>query len=301
MDKKKTAELLKSLPLAQHIPPNKLNGFLEFLQPVPIENGQIIFEEGSQGDSLFLIAEGKVRIEKKSGVGEKEQKQLAFLGTGDFFGEMALIEEIPRSAQAVAETDVLLFKLEKKALFKWLKSQPKEAVGFFVELVRVLSQRLRRTSQELTLLFDLSHLVLEKYASRREFISKMLREIIRHLEGSWSGGAYLYNEFNQEMELICTEGPTAPTLPPQLSNRSEGPTGWISPSTYCVLFPGKPDPMGVFLFQNKALMSLQEKNDIAVTLTATAHLASSCLENLQHQEEEVLKQRLKIAHGGATF
>ncbi|MBI4056476.1 MAG: cyclic nucleotide-binding domain-containing protein [Elusimicrobia bacterium] len=300
MESQKKIETLKSLSFSQRIPPKKLKEFSEFLHPLSFSSGEVIFEQGSRGDSLFIVGEGSVRIEKKSKGKEESVKPLALLGPGDFLGEMALIEEVPRSARAVAaHTPTLLFQLEKKNLFQWLKSQPKTTISFFVELVRILSQRLRRTTQELTLLADFSTHILKRYASSQEFLTQALKQIVSGLEGAWSGEAFLYNEFNQDWEFVSREGKLTQKLsnvpPPVPSSFNR----WLSPSAYLVGLPGASGIQGYFLFESSSPLSSQEKNETTITLLTLAKLASSCLENIRHLEEETLKNRLKTAHGTA--
>src|SRR5439155_21720661 len=124
----------------------------------------------------FLLAEGQVRIEKRVEAGGFAE--LALLSPGDVFGEMALIENVPRSARAVAHTDTTLFVLGRDDLSRWLRSDPATAVGFFVVLLRVLSDRLRRSSQELVLLYDLSHLTLQHFDVEADFLRAVLHGTI---------------------------------------------------------------------------------------------------------------------------
>ena len=79
-------------------------------------------------------------------------KDLAVLGPGDCFGEMAMIEDSPRSATATSSGDCVLFQLGRQDLNRWLKSRPEMAMEFFAEMVQEQSRRLRRTSNELALI-----------------------------------------------------------------------------------------------------------------------------------------------------
>ena len=66
-----------------------------------LRSGEVLFKEGAQGDEMYLIRSGKIRIVKDL---EGTQKTLAVIGEGEFFGEMALLDKRPRSASAIAET-----------------------------------------------------------------------------------------------------------------------------------------------------------------------------------------------------
>jgi CRP-like cAMP-binding protein len=82
--------------------------------------GSIIFNEGDTGDALFIIQSGQVRIAKKSA---EDEMTLAYLKSGDIFGEMGLLENQPRSASAFAHTDCSLMRVEGDN-FDQVMSQP---------------------------------------------------------------------------------------------------------------------------------------------------------------------------------
>jgi len=289
MTKPTLAENLRSLALFSHLSEAKLQELSRFLQELRFEAGEVIFEEGSHGDSLFLVAEGHIQIQKKLESAEGF-KELARLSPGDFFGEMALIEETPRSARAVAQTGVLVFQLARKELFSWLNSQPVMALGFFVELMRVFSQRLRHTSEELALLYDVSHLILGEFSSEKIFLADILRHVVPHLDGEWSAGAYLQNIYTEDIERVATYGPAA--LPENLTKDQVHKTGWVDAQSFRALLPGDRGPLGAITFVTKDPLSPRERNEASVTLTTVAHLVSSALLNIAHRIEEMHRSRL---------
>ena len=100
--------------------------------------GDIIFREGDEAHELFVIKSGQVRIQLGNCT-------LAEFSTNDIFGEMALIDNEPRSASAIAVTDVELVPVSEKQ-FLFLVSQ---TPYFALKLMRVLAQRLRVTNKTL--------------------------------------------------------------------------------------------------------------------------------------------------------
>lgn len=109
--------------------------------------GAVLFAEGDTGDKFFFLLKGKVRISQiVDGVGEEA---LAILEEGDYFGEMALILGVPRSAHAIAHTDVIVASIDRE-VFTHLISSNRE-LGFHVlwSFVLTLSERLRSTDQKL--------------------------------------------------------------------------------------------------------------------------------------------------------
>ncbi len=291
MDSTERTDRLKSLSLLQHLSREKLDELVKVLKVQAFPAGNVVFEEASRGDTMFLVAEGQVRIEKKVEAGGF--KELALLSPGDFFGEMALLEETPRSARAVAHTDATLFSLGRGDLDRWLKAEPVMALGFFVELMRGLSHRLRRTSEELVLLHDLSHLVLRKFADESTFLAAVLRLMVPHMEGDWSGAAYLYNEFNEDVDRVGAEGRATASLPPKIGAKDAA-NRWLDASTYCVALPNKDGaPLGFLLMRNALAMNPREKAEIEIALSAAAHLLSSALQNIKHETEQALRARLE--------
>jgi CRP-like cAMP-binding protein len=112
--------------------------------------GNLIFKEGSAGDKLYLILSGSVRISRQvPGMGEEA---LAILKAGDYFGEMALIDDFPRSADALAHETCRLFVLSKDRVADLLFVDRDLAYDLLWTFVRTLSARLRETNDKMTFL-----------------------------------------------------------------------------------------------------------------------------------------------------
>jgi CRP-like cAMP-binding protein len=101
-----------------------------------VKAGDVIFREGDQARELFVIKSGQVRIQ----IGNRT---ISELGSDSIFGEMALIDSEPRSATAIAVTDVELVAISEKQ-FLFLVSQ---TPYFALKVMRVLAQRLRATNK----------------------------------------------------------------------------------------------------------------------------------------------------------
>ena len=292
-------KLLKSLYLLDQIPDEQLAVLGEFLKPLELADGAVVFEEGSRGEGLYFVSSGQIRISKKIAGGKS--KDLAVLGPGDCFGEMALVETIARSATATALGPTTAFELARADLDRFLKSNPTLAMGFFSELVQVQSVRLRRTSSELALLFDLSNLFLEPHRTAKDLLPKLLDRVTPHLEGNWSASAHLYNPFNEEMEAVAKTGPgdLAATACPVGSADS---ALWVDDQTFYVCLPGPKRPLGYLIFRRDAALSGEAKGEIARTLTTVGRLLSSAIENINYRAEDALRARLQQSnHGLAQF
>lgn len=109
-----------------------------------LEAGEVLFDEGDKGDVMYLIREGKIKITKGKG---EDEKVLAILKEGDFFGEMAIIDGSPRSASAIAVTPTSLLVIDKETFKSKLKENP--LIEYTLE---TLTRRLRTTDEQIKLL-----------------------------------------------------------------------------------------------------------------------------------------------------
>ena len=111
--------------------------------------GTVLFREGDRGATMYVIRSGKVKIVKL--IGDTELT-LAVLGPGEFFGEMALLEGLPRSAGATVVEDALLIELERTAFEALVRKNGEIAV----RLLRRLSARLREADRQIQALMSRS-------------------------------------------------------------------------------------------------------------------------------------------------
>lgn len=102
--------------------------------------GEMICQQDSPGDSMYLVKSGKVQIYLP---GDPENIILAELGGGKFFGEMSLLDKSPRSANVVALEQTEIFVLTRKHVAYLLEKEPKIAAKVMIALARVLSARIR--------------------------------------------------------------------------------------------------------------------------------------------------------------
>jgi CRP/FNR family cyclic AMP-dependent transcriptional regulator len=113
-----------------------------------LRDGSMIFREGERGDKLYIVLDGRIRISKFiPGVGEEA---LTVLDRGDFFGEMALIDDKPRSADAKAhEADATVLSIDRATLNEILSMDPHASLQFLNLLCRMISRRLREINDKI--------------------------------------------------------------------------------------------------------------------------------------------------------
>ena len=106
-------------------------------------NGEVIFDEGEQGEAFYLVLEGEVLICHQG----QTDEPIATLGAGQFFGELALLDDAPRSAQARANDDCTLLVLFRGDFLGLMQSHGLIASKIAMQLARLLGARLRASSR----------------------------------------------------------------------------------------------------------------------------------------------------------
>ena len=109
--------------------------FSRFNQPEQYQAGDVLFDEGDTGDTIYVIQQGEVQV-------IHDGEPLAVLGVGELVGEMALIDNMPRSATVVALTDLIVVPVNRQHFNAMLYKTP----IFSVQVMQTISHRLRRTS-----------------------------------------------------------------------------------------------------------------------------------------------------------
>ena len=146
----KAVELLSKISLFSALQPSYLRRIAALGIEEDFDANAIIFKEGAQGDKMYLILSGAVRIGRQvPGMGEEA---LAVLRAGTHFGEMALIDDFPRSADARAHEACRLFVIRKEDLEDLLFVDRDLAYELLWNFVRTLSGRLRETNDKMTFL-----------------------------------------------------------------------------------------------------------------------------------------------------
>lgn len=133
--------ILAQVPLFSHLLNEGLDQLATKLHRRRFEHDQIIFHKNDPGSTLYIIISGKVKIALPSSEGE--HVLVALLSTGDFFGELSLLDGEARSATAIAAEDTDILTLDRDDLLLYLSENPKASTVILSEL----SLRLRRTDE----------------------------------------------------------------------------------------------------------------------------------------------------------
>lgn len=179
------------------------------MDEVRLRKNDVLFREGDQGDRLYVITEGKIKLGQTSADGR--ESLLAILGPGELLGELSLFDPGPRTATATALTDTTLMGLGHQALRPWLAGRPEVAEA----LLAALAQRLRRTNEQM------ADLVFSDVPGR---VAKTLLELGEKFGRELPDGLHVTHDMTQE-ELAQLVGASRETVNKALADFAS--RGWI--------------------------------------------------------------------------
>jgi CRP/FNR family transcriptional regulator, cyclic AMP receptor protein len=174
-----------------------------------LHRGELLFSEGEPGDTLYVIADGKLKLGRSAADGR--ENLIAVLGPGEMFGELSLFDPGPRTATATALTDTDLMGLSHEHLRPWLTGRPEVAL----QLLQALAQRLRRTNA------NLADLVFSDVPGR---VAKALLDLSERFGQPLDEGVHVPHDLTQE-ELAQLVGASRETVNKALADFAA--RGWL--------------------------------------------------------------------------
>ncbi|MGB8651703.1 MAG: Crp/Fnr family transcriptional regulator [Mycobacteriales bacterium] len=171
--------------------------------------GETVFTEGEQGDTLYIVLEGKVKIGRRATDGR--ENMLSVMGPSDMFGELSLFDPGPRTATATVVTDARLASLAHSSLRPWITDRPEIAE----QLLRVLARRLRRTNDAL------ADLIFTDVPGR---VAKQLLALSERFGSQEADGLRVHHDLTQE-ELAQLVGASRETVNKALADFAS--RGWV--------------------------------------------------------------------------
>lgn len=140
-------ETLKASPLFANLNEDEMEMIAELCKEKNFKKNEIIFSEGDVGDALYIVNSGKVDVLR--GDPQSTPKVIASINEGDFFGEMSLIDKEFRSATVAVQSDASILTLTNDDLHAFAKVYKNGFTLIVINIARVLSKRLRETSNRL--------------------------------------------------------------------------------------------------------------------------------------------------------
>jgi uncharacterized membrane protein len=171
-----TIDTLRQVPLFESLDNEAANELCQLVTSIDSKAGAFLFRHGEQGDAMYIIEQGKVRICVQTIDGH--QFTLTELGRGDFFGEMALLDGQHRSADALVFEDARLAVLSRDHFLSFMRGNPNVALEMLTALVNRLrhtDELLRHSTTRNVNVEEAAHLTLADRAS----------DIIAEFGGSW--------------------------------------------------------------------------------------------------------------------
>lgn len=202
-------DAVRKAPLFAPLNDHDAQALLESMTPTRVPRGKELFHEGDQGESLYVITEGKVKLGRRSADGR--DNLLAILGTGEMLGELSLFDPGPRSATATAVSDVQLVGLAHPDMAEFLSTRPEVAMT----MLRTLASRLRRTNEAL------GDLVFTDVPGR---VAKALLDLSGRFGQPVDDGILVAHDLTQE-ELAQLVGASRETVNKALADFTS--RGWI--------------------------------------------------------------------------
>lgn len=155
---KRREEIIREVPLLARLSEADRRDLASSGRVRSYASGDVLFREGDRGDSLHIIIEGGVRVAVLSSAGV--EAAVALLGPGEFVGDLALLDGLPRSASAIASQATKTLVVTRSAFTRWLAGRPEAALA----LLETLSLRVRRTDEALV---DLAFVSLPQRLAKR--------------------------------------------------------------------------------------------------------------------------------------
>ena len=148
-------ELIRKIDLFSNLDALHLAHLSSIAGTQELGRGEVLFDEGDKGSSIYVVCSGKVRISKMvPGIGEEA---LAILSTGAYFGEMEYIDrDLARAARATIHERVVLYTFGYQELDDLMSSDRDVALAITSSMLKTFSRRLRNTNDKLTAMFAMA-------------------------------------------------------------------------------------------------------------------------------------------------
>ena len=204
-----TDDVLRQAALFAGLDDESARALEESMAPISLKRGEVLFNEGDEGNQLYVVTEGKVKLGRTSADGR--ENLLAILGPGQMFGELSFFDPGPRSATATAVTNVELMSLGHDALFPVLADHTDVALA----LLHQLAGRLRRTNEVV------GDLVFSDVPGR---VAKALLDLATRFGRQADDGIHVNHDLTQE-ELAQLVGASRETVNKALADFAS--RGWM--------------------------------------------------------------------------
>jgi CRP-like cAMP-binding protein len=152
-DHQRIAEHLKTSPLFAGLEPGAIESLSSLCRVEKVVKGRAIVEEGSLGESMFVLMKGRVRVEKKTPADDRYTVTFLSHEKGDFFGELGLLDSDRRSATVTSESDCEVIVIDRDRFLRFGDANPVAGLSVTRRIASNLATRLRRANDDVITLF----------------------------------------------------------------------------------------------------------------------------------------------------
>lgn len=152
-DQSRIAGHLRTSPLFTGLEPGAITSLSAICRVERVSKGSAIVEEGSVGDAMFVLMQGRVRVEKQTPADDRYTVTFLSHDKGDFFGELGLLDSDRRSATVTAESDCEVIVIERDRFLQFGNSNPAAGLSITRRIASNLATRLRRANDDVITLF----------------------------------------------------------------------------------------------------------------------------------------------------
>ena len=192
-------EELKHIAVLQTMDSDALARLAAALEEKNFADAELVFAEGDPGDSMYFILKGCVRIEKRAQATSAVHKTLAVLEAGDYFGEMALLDQKPRSGSAVASGAATILRLSKAAFDEMQSKGGVAGMSVLFAMIRTSSERIRRLSAQVVVYDEVGKAIGES-PDLQTLLDVILQQLSSAAGADW-GLLLLRSQFSDRLEL----------------------------------------------------------------------------------------------------
>ncbi|MBN2160479.1 MAG: diguanylate cyclase [Spirochaetes bacterium] len=147
-DMELSVEFLKTVEIFSLLEPDEINRIVKLFEPLEIDEGNVLFREGDPGNQLFIVMGGSVASSIR--LPDGGDREIALFRPGNFFGEMSIFENAPRSATCFCREKSALLGLHEKDFYRMIKREPGIATKIMYRMLNITTQRLRDTGEFLS-------------------------------------------------------------------------------------------------------------------------------------------------------
>lgn len=173
-----STEFLSKIPIFENLSPADHDTLAGLWHPRELKVGEILFHVGEKGDAMYVIQKGIVEIRVPI-QGQQKQITVSVLQEGDFFGELSIIDGLPRTATAVAVEQAQLLEIRRNDFLDFLMERPAVAIS----MVSVIGKRLRATNE---LVQSLASKNVNEEMDEQLSFGDRLADKVAEFGGSWS-------------------------------------------------------------------------------------------------------------------